>query len=238
LQNDLLQRLQLLARLETNCLARRNRDLCASARIAADPGLARTNVENPKAPKLDPFTPAESALHAFKHGFDGHLRFRFGDARSIDYFVDDVQFDQSRSSPFPVTTRKPHDRIRVINLSSQPYLFVYGTLKSSFRNRYARRLRREALLAGRATMPGRLYRIRWYPGMRPACRPEDVVTGELYRLRQPGKTLEALDEYEDDYRRELNRATLETGQSFPAWVYIYRYHRREHCYIVSGEWPT
>jgi gamma-glutamylcyclotransferase (GGCT)/AIG2-like uncharacterized protein YtfP len=105
-------------------------------------------------------------------------------------------------------------------LSSQPYLFVYGTLKSSFRNRYARRLRREALLAGRATMPGRLYRIRWYPGMRPACRPEDVVTGELYRLRQPGKTLEALDEYEDDYRRELNRATLETGQSFPAWVSI------------------
>jgi len=117
-------------------------------------------------------------------------------------------------------------------------LFVYGTLKSTFRNRYARRLRREALLAGRATMPGRLYRIRWYPGMRPPRVSADVVTGELYRLRQPAKTLEVLDEYEDDYRRELRRATLETGQSFPAWVYIYRHRRPEDRYIASGEWPT
>ena len=93
-------------------------------------------------------------------------------------------------------------------MSSQPYLFVYGTLKSTFRNRYARRLRREALLAGQATMPGRLYRIRWYPGMRPPRVSADVVTGELYRLRQPAKVLEVLDEYEDDYRRELHRATL------------------------------
>jgi len=117
-------------------------------------------------------------------------------------------------------------------------LFVYGTLKSTFRNRYARRLRREALLAGRSTMPGRLYRIRWYPGMRPPRVSADVVTGELYRLRQPAKTLEVLDEYEDDYRRELRRATLETGQSFPAWVYIYRHRRPEDRYIASGEWPT
>jgi len=123
-------------------------------------------------------------------------------------------------------------------LSSQPYLFVYGTLKSTFRNRYARRLRREALLAGSATMPGRLYRIRWYPGMRPPRRPEDQVTGELYRLRQPAKVLEVLDEYEDDYRRELHRATLETGQSFLAWVYIYRYRRPEDCYVASGQWPV
>jgi gamma-glutamylcyclotransferase (GGCT)/AIG2-like uncharacterized protein YtfP len=121
-------------------------------------------------------------------------------------------------------------------LSSQPYLFVYGTLKSTFRNRYARRLHREALLAGQATMPGRLYRIHWYPGMRPPRDCGDFVKGELYRLRQPSKMLEVLDEYEDDYRRELRRATLETGQSFPAWVYIYRHRRPEDRYIASGEW--
>ena len=236
MQNDLLQRLQLLARLETNCLARRNRDFGASARIAADPGLARTNVENAEAPKLDPFTPAECALHAFEHGFNGHLRFRFGDARSIDYFVNDIQFDQSRSSPFPVTTRKLHDRIRVINLSSQPYLFVYGTLKSTFRNRYARRLRCEALLAGRATMPGRLYRVGSYPLMRPPRDSGDVVTGELYRLRQPVKMLQVLDEYEENYRRELRRATLVNGRTHPCWVYMYRVPMLERRRIASGEW--
>ena len=121
-------------------------------------------------------------------------------------------------------------------MSSYPYLFVYGTLKSGFRNRFARRLRREARLLGRAQMPGRLYRIRWYPGMRPPRDPKDLVTGELYKLRQPSKTLAILDDWEERYRRELHPATLENDQEFWAWVYIYRQHRPEDCYIVSGEW--
>lgn len=125
-------------------------------------------------------------------------------------------------------------------LSSHPYLFVYGTLKSGFRNRFARRLRREARLLGRAYMPGRLYRIRWYPGMRLPRGPEDLVTGELYKLHQPSKTLEVLDAYEGPhhYRRELHRATLETGQAYRAWVYMYRQPRPEHCHVVSGDWPA
>ncbi|MDE3167057.1 MAG: gamma-glutamylcyclotransferase [Acidobacteriota bacterium] len=131
---------------------------------------------------------------------------------------------------------KPHDRIRVIPVSSHPCLFVYGTLKSSFTNRYARRLRREARLLGQAHMPGRLYRIRWYPGMRPPREPADLVTGELYQLRQPVKTLAALDEWEQQYRRELHRATLENGQQSLAWVYMYRQPRPEDCRVVSGEW--
>ena len=121
-------------------------------------------------------------------------------------------------------------------MSSQPYLFVYGTLKSAFHNRYARRLRREALLAGPATMPGRMYRIRWYPGMRPARHPEDLVTGELYRLRQPSKMLAVLDEYEDHYRRELRTATLASGRIHRCWVYIYRVPLLERRRVPSGEW--
>jgi gamma-glutamylcyclotransferase (GGCT)/AIG2-like uncharacterized protein YtfP len=115
-------------------------------------------------------------------------------------------------------------------------LFVYGTLKSSFRNRYARRLRREAKLLGLARMPGRLYRIRWYPGMRPPRDPNDLVTGQLYKLRQPSKTLAILDEWEERYARELHRATLENGQEFRAWVYIYRQPLPEDRHVVSGEW--
>ncbi len=40
------------------------------------------------------------------------------------------------------------------------------------------------------------------------------MTGELYRLLQPAKTLEALDGYEGEhhYRRELHPATLENEE--------------------------
>ena len=112
-------------------------------------------------------------------------------------------------------------------MSSGPHLFVYGTLKSGFRNRFARRLRREAKFLGPAHMRGRLYRVRWYPGMRPAG--DGAVVGELYRLRHPAKTLEALDRYEGDhYRRELRVATRDTGRPMHAWVYIYRFAPPEH----------
>ena len=121
-------------------------------------------------------------------------------------------------------------------MSSQPYLFVYGTLKSGFENPYAQLLRREGTLLGPARIPGRLYRIGSYPGMRPPRDPKDLITGELYELHQPSKTLAVLDEWEDDYDREFHRATLANGQDFPAWVYVYRQSLPEDSYIASGEW--
>jgi len=115
-------------------------------------------------------------------------------------------------------------------------LFVYGTLKSSFENPYAQQLRREARLLGRARMPGRLYSVSSYPGMRPPRDPKDLITGELYELYQPSKTLEVLDEWEEGYDRELHRATLDSGQTFPTWIYVYRQTLPEDRYIASGEW--
>src|SRR5207253_3097775 len=128
------------------------------------------------------------------------------------------------------------DRIRVIPLSSQPYLFVYGTLKSTFSNRYARQLRREAKFMGPARMPGRLYRLNGYPGMRPPRDSADLVTGELYRLQQPAQTLAVLDAWEENYRRELRRARLDSGEGFLAWVYVYRVSLPESRRVRSGEW--
>jgi gamma-glutamylcyclotransferase (GGCT)/AIG2-like uncharacterized protein YtfP len=72
--------------------------------------------------------------------------------------------------------------------------------------------------------------------MRPSRNRDELVIGELYKLRQPSKTLKALDDYEEHYRRELRRATLETGQALQAWVYMYRQPRPEHCHLASGEW--
>jgi gamma-glutamylcyclotransferase (GGCT)/AIG2-like uncharacterized protein YtfP len=72
--------------------------------------------------------------------------------------------------------------------------------------------------------------------MRTSRNPEELVIGELYKLRQPSKTLKALDNYEEHYRRELHPATLETGEALQAWVYMYRQPRPEQCYLASGDW--
>ena len=121
-------------------------------------------------------------------------------------------------------------------MSSHPYLFVYGTLKSTFENRYAQQLRREATSLGRAQMPGRPYRVTSYPGMRPPHDPKDLITGELYQLHQPSKTLAVLDDWEEGYQRELHCAALEKSGPVQAWVYIYRQSLPEDRYIASGEW--
>ena len=87
----------------------------------------------------------------------------------------------------------------------------------------------------------RLYPMHWYPGMRAPREPREFVTGELYRLRQPLKTLAALDDYEGKpYRRELRTASLATGETVRAWVYMYLQRLPEDRYVVSGEWqePT
>jgi gamma-glutamylcyclotransferase (GGCT)/AIG2-like uncharacterized protein YtfP len=115
-------------------------------------------------------------------------------------------------------------------------LFVYGTLKSGFENPYAQQLKREATLLGRAQMPGRLYRVSSYPGMRPPRDPKDLISGELYELHQPAKTLAVLDDWEENYDRELHPAILEDGKQFSAWVYVYRQNLPEDRYIASAEW--
>ena len=97
--------------------------------------------------------------------------------------------------------------------------------------------RKQDCSAGRICQDG-FYRIHWYPGMRKPIDPNDLVTGELYRLLQPSKTLEVLDGYEGkhDYRRELHGATLENGRKIQAWVYMYLQRRPEDCRVFSGEW--
>jgi len=104
-------------------------------------------------------------------------------------------------------------------------LFVYGTLRSEFNNRYARLLRSQAEFVGRATVPGSIYRIRHYPAYRP--EPAGEVRGELYRLGHPETTLKALDEYEgEDFERVVVNE---------AWIYRYRGKPPEHSRIPSGD---
>lgn len=104
-------------------------------------------------------------------------------------------------------------------------MFVYGTLRSEFDNRYAKLLRSQAELIGPAVVPGSIFRIAHYPGYRPV--PAGAVHGELYRLLDPAATLAILDEYEGaEYERVLVA---------DRWIYQFRRQPAEDTRIVSGD---
>src|ERR1700732_3112505 len=91
--NCLVDGLQLLSRLEAHGFSRRNVDLCASARVAADTGLAWTNVKNTKSAQFNALAASQGLLHAVKDGFHGQLSFGFGDAGFVDHFVNDIELN-------------------------------------------------------------------------------------------------------------------------------------------------
>jgi len=109
-------------------------------------------------------------------------------------------------------------------------LFVYGTLRSEFDNRYARLLRKEATLVGRATVSGSIYRVSHYPAFRP--EPAGEVHGELYRLNRPEATLKALDEYEGP---EYERVIVGDASFNQFWIYRYKEPLPESLRISSGD---
>src|SRR5262245_62471036 len=108
-----------------------------------------------------------------------------------------------------------------------PHLFVYGSLLSSIGHPSGERLRNEARLLGAASMPGRLYRVDWYPGLVEAAAGDSRVHGEVYALADPVGSLAWLDEYESiepgkeaghEYLRAERRVQLTTGQPGTACV--------------------
>src|ERR1700730_1732076 len=90
---DLVDRLQLLAGLEANRLARRNRYLGAGARVAPYAGLARPHVKHSKASQFNAVALGQRSSHAFENGFHGQFGLGFGNAGLVHHFIDDVELD-------------------------------------------------------------------------------------------------------------------------------------------------
>ena len=123
------------------------------------------------------------------------------------------------------------------------YLFVYGSLRSTIdraRLPQAARHAAEALyaaatLVGRASAPGCLHAVSWYPAFTPDDRGQ--TTGELWRLNAADSTLTALDAYEgEEYRRELLDVRLDNGSVLSAWVYVYDAPINDAPQIDSGDY--
>jgi gamma-glutamylcyclotransferase (GGCT)/AIG2-like uncharacterized protein YtfP len=122
-------------------------------------------------------------------------------------------------------------------------LFVYGTLMRGFDHPMAQLLSRSADFVGEARCRGRLYLVKHYPGLVASDHAEDVVFGELFRLRQPAALLAEFDMYEacgegfaeptEYIRRMLQVATAE-GAASEAWTYLYNWPVDHLPRIASG----
>src|SRR6201989_3489649 len=119
-------------------------------------------------------------------------------------------------------------------------LFVYGTLMRGFDHPMAQLLSRSADFLGEAHCRGRLYLVKHYPGLVLSDAPDDVVFGELYRLKQTEALLREFDMYEacgegfaepTEYIRRLLPVTLvAAGETWiteaptgEAWTYLYNW---------------
>jgi len=122
-------------------------------------------------------------------------------------------------------------------------LFVYGTLMQGFLNPYARQLHQQSRFVGFGHLPGKLYRISWFPGAVPDPKATSRIYGEVYQLQTPTETLPVLDEYEDlaadgsgiYIRRAL--PVLVADQLLTCWIYTYNASTAKLVPIVSGRWP-
>lgn len=126
---------------------------------------------------------------------------------------------------------------------SSEHLFVYGTLMRGFDHPMARLLSRAADFVGEAGMAGRLYLVRHYPGLVLSDDPDEIVFGELYRLRQPRELLAELDMYEacgdgfeepTEYIRQMLPVRAPDASVTQAWTYVYNWPVTGLPRIVSG----
>jgi len=128
------------------------------------------------------------------------------------------------------------------------HLFVYGSLRrdvptpGSMHRLIAGRIR----YIGRATIPGRLYRIGSYPGWVATDGNAEQVVGELYKMiGEPAELLARLDDYEGcdeagphatHFVREVHPITLTDGRTIDAWVYRYAGPTAALSPIATGDW--
>ncbi|ODS78127.1 MAG: hypothetical protein ABS46_17390 [Cytophagaceae bacterium SCN 52-12] len=109
------------------------------------------------------------------------------------------------------------------------YLFVYGTLKSSFPNSFSEQLRNSSAYIGEGTFPGLLYLVSWFPAALYVPGSSRSVHGEIYRMEEPGRLLPILDEYEDIhpdpdlslYTRKMVPVLAADNRIFNCWTYLY-----------------
>ena len=122
-------------------------------------------------------------------------------------------------------------------------LFVYGTLMRGYMHPMAKLLSANAEFLGEASCRGKLYLVKHYPGLVLSDDTNDIVHGELYRLREVEAMLREFDMYEacgegfpepTQYARQMFSVTLADGSASEAWTYLYNWPVAKLTRIESG----
>lgn len=124
-------------------------------------------------------------------------------------------------------------------------IFVYGTLISYAQNPIAKVLANNAIFMGKAFYPGRLFRVKDYPGAVPSDVPKDKVHGEIFLLSNKKKLLPILDRYEafgpnfpkpTEFIRKIQKVYFRDGRAVSVWIYIYNFSTQGLELIESGNY--
>jgi len=122
-------------------------------------------------------------------------------------------------------------------------LFVYGTLMRGYVHPMAKLLSANADFLGEVSCRGRLYMVKHYPGLVLSDDANEIVHGELYRLREPEALLREFDMYEacgegfpepTQYVRQMLPVALADGSPGEAWTYLYNWPVAKLKLIESG----
>ncbi len=124
-------------------------------------------------------------------------------------------------------------------------LFVYGSLRSGFRNPAYEYITRYFNCGGEAVVKGKFYDKGEYPVARPTTE-EQFIQGELYSMHTPDEFSWAfmqLDDYEGVhveagetalYKRELVDV-YQNGKTLQAWIYWYNMDVSGFAEIETGD---
>jgi len=125
-------------------------------------------------------------------------------------------------------------------------LFVYGSLRSGFRNPAYSYLTQYFHLVGEAVVRGKFYDNGSYPVAVPGTGDENFINGELYAINNAEEfswAIDQLDDYEGLnvmpgeiplYRRETTQAFMD-GKPSLVWIYWYNGSVESFEQIVTGD---
>jgi len=131
------------------------------------------------------------------------------------------------------------------NLSNYS-LFVYGSLLSGFKSPAYDYISSYFDLVSKGKVKGILYDMGDYPAAVPGGTSDQIIEGELYRIKNEGEfswAIAQLDEYEGVmveanqkplYRRETVEIMLPGGTTETAWIYWYNGDVAGRPLIESG----
>ncbi|HXO94678.1 MAG TPA: hypothetical protein VN825_11110 [Candidatus Acidoferrum sp.] len=86
--------MKVFARFKADGAAWGDADFGSRARVTADTGFARPDVEDPESAEFDAVSLGERPFQAFKYGFDGGLGFDAGQSGTLNYLMYDVLLNQ------------------------------------------------------------------------------------------------------------------------------------------------